>query len=180
MKQKSLTPKKYIMTKARGLPFGECLINDNWQEQGNASVLVSRRMPSSKLIVGMYNIDVFCLGLKNTFFNFGIANTEMEDLKKEMAARIGSISDIAVNDAHNLIYGSIDYAEELGFDPHTDFHLTEHILNPDYIDDGIDNITFGRDGKPFYIAGPNDNVTKILTVLEMNVGEGNFDYVFPG
>ena len=177
--QKQLTPKKYIMTKARKLPFGECLINDNWQEQGMASILVSRQMPSSKLIVGMYNIDVFCLGLKNTLFKFAINDKEMKDIKMEMGERTGSYSNIDLNDVHNLIYGSIDYAEELGFEPHNDFRITEYILDPENIDNGIDNITFGKNGKPFYIAGPNDNVNKILSVLQMNVGDDNFEYTIP-
>ena len=179
MKQKRLTPKKYILTKARELPFGECLINDNWQEHGMATILVSRKMPSNKFIVGMFNVDVFCIGVKNTLFKFGLDNKEMEDVKAIMAAQTGSFSEIAVNDLHNIIYGSIDFAEDLGFGPHVDFSVTEYILDPQYLDDGIDNIEFGKDGKPFYIAGPSDNVNKILQVLHNNVGEGNFDFMVP-
>lgn len=179
MSKQQLTPKKYIVTKARGLAFGECFINDNWQKQGMATILASRKMPSNKFIVGMYNVDIFCLGLKNTLYKFGIDNIELENLKAEMAERTGSFSNIAVNDLHNLIYGSIDFAEELGFAPHEVFRITEYILDPNYINDEIDNLEFGKDGRPFYIAGPYDNVNKILHTLQKNVGDGNFDYLFP-
>lgn len=82
--------------------------------------------------------------------------------------------------AHNIIYGGIDYAEELGFQPHKLFRITEYLLNPDLIDDGIDEIEFGKDGKPFFIAGPDDNVDRIINTLKKNVGEGNFDGMFTG
>ena len=36
---------------------------------------------------------------------------------------------------------------------------------------------FGKDGKPFYIAGPFDNSRKILETLSNSVGEGNFEFV---
>lgn len=179
MSKQQLTPKKYIVTKARGLAFGECFINDNWQKQGMATILVSRLMPSNKIIAGMYNVDIFCLGLKKTLYKFGLDSLEMEELKAEMAQRTGSFSNIAVNDLHNLIYGSIDFAEELGFEPHENFRITEYILDPDYIDEGIDYLEFGKDGKPFYIAGPHDNVNKIVHTLQKNVGDGNFDIMCP-
>ena len=34
-----------------------------------------------------------------------------------------------------------------------------------------------RDGKPFFISGPNDNPTRILSQLELAVGAGNFHHV---
>jgi hypothetical protein len=40
--------------------------------------------------------------------------------------------------------------------------------------------TFGKDGKPFYISGPNENQNqskKIVEKLFRNCGEGNFDYI---
>jgi hypothetical protein len=38
-------------------------------------------------------------------------------------------------------------------------------------------LTFGREGKPFYVAGPRDNVQRILRQLEKTAGPGNFDYI---
>lgn len=40
-------------------------------------------------------------------------------------------------------------------------------------------ITFGRNGKPFFIAGPNDNVARVLRQLEKTAGVGNFDFLAP-
>jgi hypothetical protein len=180
MNQQKLSPKKYIVTKARQLPFGECFINETWEEEGMASILVSRAMPSGKFIIGLYNVDVFCLGLKNTLYKFGLDEFELDDFIAKITGGVGNIEKVGVNKAHNIIYGSIDYAEELGFAPHGDFKITEYILDPEMIDDGIDTLEFGKDGQPYYVSGPSDNVQRIMGVLKKNIGEGNFKYLFPG
>ncbi|HCJ33979.1 MAG TPA: helix-turn-helix domain containing protein, partial [Ktedonobacter sp.] len=38
-------------------------------------------------------------------------------------------------------------------------------------------LTFGKDGKPFFVAGPRDNAARIVKQLEKTAGPGNFDYV---
>jgi hypothetical protein len=38
-------------------------------------------------------------------------------------------------------------------------------------------LKFGRDGKPFFIAGPHDNPKLILKQLEQTAGAGNYDYL---
>lgn len=79
--------------------------------------------------------------------------------------------------AHNMIYGAIDFAEKIGFKPHKVFIVTEHLLDPNLITDEIDKIEFSENGKPFYMSGPNDNVPHIISVLEKNVGRGNYHYM---
>lgn len=175
MKKHQLSPKKYIKSKARNLPFGDCLINNEWQEKGMAVVYITKKMPSGKNIIGLYIVDVFCLGLKNTLYHFGLEDYEAEEFKTDVSSKHEMVP-ISVNEAHNIIYGSIDYAEELGFKPHKDFNITEYILDPDHIDDGIDDIEFGKNGKPYFIAGPDDNINRILATLDQNVGEDNYDY----
>ena len=39
--------------------------------------------------------------------------------------------------------------------------------------------TFGKDGKPFFIAGPHDNAARILRQLEKTAGPGNYHYLAP-
>jgi hypothetical protein len=74
------------------------------------------------------------------------------------------------------VYGALDYAEELGFAPNKDFRIAEYLLGPDLITDGINEIEFGMDGKPFYISGPYDNLRQILATLNRSVGVGNYEY----
>jgi hypothetical protein len=176
MTNHKLSPKKYIQTKARNLPFHECYISEGWGEKGLATVFVSKKMPSGKLLFGVYLVDIFCLGVKNSFYNFNLSEPEYE----EVFDKITQNEDFEACDlemAHNLIYGAIDFAEELGFQPHSDFNITQYILDEDLITDGIDEIEFGKDGKPFFINGPSDNVQKVIATLNKTVGEGNYEFL---
>ena len=133
-------------------------------------------MPSGKLIVGMYMVDIFCLGLKQTLYKFAISKSEYDDFLQEIN-RSYSLIECNLNTAHNIIYGAIDFAEELGFKPQEDFKITQHILNTELIDEDIDNIEFGKNGKPLYCEGPYDDTRRIIGILEKNAGSGNYDVI---
>jgi hypothetical protein len=52
--------------------------------------------------------------------------------------------------ARHLVYGGIEAARRLGFEPHQDFRdAADHV---GYWH-GESAITFGKDGAPFYVAG---------------------------
>ena len=38
-------------------------------------------------------------------------------------------------------------------------------------------VTFGKDGKPFYVSGPHDNVDAIMNQLLRTAGPDNFEYL---
>ena len=171
--QAKISPENYIITKGRDLPFFECRVNKDWQTDGMASLLVTKIMPSGKYIVGMYMIDILCLGIKDSAYKFALTQDEYDCLHEQIAPSIT----MTVADAHNLIYGSLDYAEELGFKPIRAFSITECLLNPDLIDDGIDTIVFGRDGMPLYISGLYDDSKKIFATLDKNIGKGNYHFI---
>ncbi|MDO5664401.1 MAG: hypothetical protein Q4G63_03980 [Bacteroidia bacterium] len=42
-KQQILSPENYIRQRARNLPLYKCFINTNWDEQGLAYIVVSRK-----------------------------------------------------------------------------------------------------------------------------------------
>jgi hypothetical protein len=176
--QKQLSPEKYILTRARELPFHECFINMNWKTEGMASIVISKKMPSGKYIAGLYMIDMFCLGLKNTYFQFALDSVEYDEFLQKMNSQSESVK-FDLGEAHNIIFGAIDFAAENGFKPQKDFAITQYLLDENLIDDRIDEIEFGRNGRPFYFAGPYDNTGQIIKTLEKNVGNGNFDVVLP-
>jgi hypothetical protein len=177
-KQNQLSPEKYIINKGSLLPFHECLVNQDWNETGMAVVVISKKMPSGKLIVGSYLLDAYCLGLKDALFKFALDDIGYAGFLEELNQRY-SMAKCDLNFAHNLIYGAIDFAEDAGFAPNKDFKIMEHLLNPDLIDAGIDELEFGKNGKPLYVAGPYDDVNRIISILEKNVGTGNYEYISP-
>jgi hypothetical protein len=76
--------------------------------------------------------------------------------------------------AQHLVLGAIEYARQLGFEPHHDFTAAAGHLG-DW--SGPSAITFGRDGKPFYMQGPHDNAFAIIQTLNRTVGHDNYHYV---
>ncbi|MBP7496833.1 MAG: hypothetical protein KA792_04130 [Bacteroidales bacterium] len=172
-----ISPVNYIKSKARALPFYECFINDNWKEKGLASILISKKQPGGNFLFGMYLVDIFCLGIKNTFFNFNLSELKYNEMVGKIKEGADNMIPFNIVTAHNIIYGAVDYAEELGFFPHKDFKITEFILDPDLINDEIDTIEFGFNDKPYFIAGPNDNINLILATLDRNVGKNNYTFI---
>jgi hypothetical protein len=70
----------------------------------------------------------------------------------------------------------VEYARGLGFEPapESDFAETRGQLGPW---EGPSAIGFGRNGKPFYVAGPYDDARRVIKRLEKSVGRGNFEFL---
>lgn len=172
------TDKQYLLSgMARRLPIAECWINPNWQESGLATVVVARQHKNGNFTVGTYLIDVFCLGLKQTAFFVNDTNDDYQFT----VDRLFEIQEKSKTDyvlAHNVIYGGIAYAEDLGLKPaDNDWALSQYILDVD--DDAVEllDLTFGKDGQPFYVAGPYDKPVNVIAKLEKAVGAGSFYYI---
>ena len=174
-KQQFLSPQNYISQRAKSLPIKECLIEKEYKELGITNVVIVRQEPGGKYTIGVFYVDIFCLGIKNAFCNCHLPEEVYEQIKERSFQ--SEAMEVSTVFAHNLIYGGLDYASEMGFVPHKDFHFSENVLDKNLIDDGIDEIKFGRNGKPCYFQGPNDNPTKIIAQLNKVVGEGNYDFI---
>ncbi|WP_200834410.1 hypothetical protein [Amycolatopsis alkalitolerans] len=75
--------------------------------------------------------------------------------------------------ARHLVFGAVEYARGLDFEPHRDFgDVAAHLGAWE----GPSAITFGRDGKPFYTSGPHDNPAQVVKKLQRAVGR-EFDYI---
>lgn len=168
------------LRKARDYPIKECFITEDWQDRGMCNIFILREKPDHQFIMGVYLIDLWCLGLKDTFYNIDISYEEITDrLHNHPTEKFVAIdSDLA----HSVIYGGIDYAKNLGFMPHRDFRYTGYILNPREEIEFDDSIEFGKDGKPHFFAGPYDSkerINSIITQLEKKLGQGNFNFTYP-
>jgi hypothetical protein len=78
--------------------------------------------------------------------------------------------------AHQLIYQSIDYAAQFGFKPQKDFKRSQFVLESRGVLPEPYSLTFGKNGEPFFVAGPYDNVQAILSKLEATAGPDNYIY----
>jgi hypothetical protein len=163
------TNPKTIITNARDFPVKECLISADWQERGLAQILIAREQPDGNLLFGVYLVDLLCLGLKNTFYNCNFSAHEYTEFRNPLVAEQGLV-ECPLDLACQIIYGAIDYAANLGFQPQSDFKLSQYVLEEKSSLVGNYQIEYGKDGKPFYIAGPDDNVELIMRKLTGKLG----------
>ncbi len=169
------SPEKYIKQAARKLPVKKTLISENIFESGLGQVFIVREKPNGDLVVGIYMVDVFACGVKDSIFNI----TDEQELNS-IIDRVNESGDKLIefdsNYTFNLIYGAVEYAEDCGIEPHNSFNLTSYIL--DDIDDiEYVDIEFGKDGHPLYIQGMHDNSARILAAMDKKIGPGNYDFI---
>lgn len=174
-----LSPENYIRTKARTLPIYECLVNAKWQEVGTANIIIARNHVNGNITVCFYLVDLLCLGVTETNYNFNISNEEYRDIVNE-SLEMEPIS-ISYTLAHNIIYAGLEFAEEYGFKPDKFFTtITRFMLEEDTEDIELIEIECGRDGKPLYISYEDDSeqkINSILKQLEKTAGRGNFGFL---
>jgi hypothetical protein len=80
----------------------------------------------------------------------------------------------AMRFAQHLVFGAVEYARSLGFEPAPGFTATTDQLGSWA---GPSAISFGRDGKPFLVESPHDDADAVLQTQEHSVGRGNFTFL---
>lgn len=176
MQNKKFSPKKYLKEKGRNLPIEKCLISDGYDQKGLTMCLFIKRQPGGKFTFANILVDRLCLDVKNSLANCNFTQIELDELIDKMKQNAPCV-EVTPAYFHNFIYGAIDFAGELGFNPSKDFYIVEYILDSNLVDDGIDEIEMGWEGKPLYIEGPYDNSKKIFNALNNSVGKGGYEFI---
>lgn len=171
--------KMHRLHHADDYPVEACYLNTDWKERGLASIVVTRGQENGRAMVGVFLVDISCMGVKNAFCNEGLTRRQIEDellpgcYQNEKPTRIG------INYAKEIIYGAVDYARSLGFEPHPDFELSRHVLGTDEFSRTRGLQFGGPQGKPLFIAGPDDDVPAVIRKLRDKLGEDGFEYITP-
>jgi len=161
-------------------PLYECLLTEEWQGEGAITrILVARRSSSGQIAVGVFLVDLGCLGIKSAFGRLFNTRREYRQLRDHMTANQRMIK-ADLNLVAKIIREAIAYANELGFKPDPDYRDAMLVLgdaDPDACDVSIP--LGGKDGKPFFIAGPYDNVDRIMAKLTRKLGPDGFHFLVP-
>lgn len=166
--QPPLSPEKYIRLKARTLPVAACYINEDWQECGEANILVVRSHKSGNYTTGAFLVDTYCLGVKEAFCSFNITPLDLDRVLQKMPNR----TDITYNEAHNIIYGALTYAEEeAGVSAHHSFGLAQYMLEEDTDEIPLIEYEFGKDQQPFLVVKSQFEANKYLPKLREIQGD---------
>lgn len=172
--QAVMSDKQFLREKARQVPVSECYVMPDYEQSGVSTVLVARRHKSDKYTVGLYYLDTFCIGLKDSHYFVRIDEDSYDHLLHRL--KDVKIREATYEEAHNLVYGAIAFAEEAGIAPHESFALTRYILEEDTDEVPLIEYNYGKNGKHFLVAGSRLEASRYLPLLEMNLGEGNYDY----
>lgn len=173
-----LSPENYIRQRARTLPIYECLVNKGWEESKMADVVVARLHVNGNVTLGLYQVDLYCLGVKDTFYAFNIPIHEYRDkFTPSNGAFELEFDKIDYKLAHNIIFAGVDFATEIGFDPHKDFlKTTQYLLEEDGENVELVEVECGYNGMPAVVKGEENSkeCLKIIAKLDYLVGKGNY------
>lgn len=162
-----ISPEKYIKTKARNLPIAECLISRDWKEAGIATAFVARQHASGNFTLGFFLVDLYCLGVKDCFYRYNLSPGEFDEVKQSGM----DLVPISYEEIHNIIFGAIAYAEELGIAPHRAFDMVQYLLEEDTDDIPLIEYEYGYRGKPMLSVYSRREAMKYIPILEESVGK---------
>jgi hypothetical protein len=158
-------------------PIADVLVPTTLFDQGIGTVWLSRHLPDKRYAVAGILVDVFCLGVKNALYKI----VDAVDYPTVLARiEVGPMERQHPSCARKLVEEALAYAKDLGFEPHADYRIARLIFGDIKADACPARFTFGRDGKPCYIDGPNDTPAmqrRILKQLERRCGPGGYDYL---
>ena len=162
---------------ASNWPLLECLVTEIWQEPGElVQILVARRSSQGSIVAGAFLVDLGCLGVKKSFCHIFESYSGYSQLRADMQEEQRLVS-ANPNLAAKIIREGVAYADRFGFEPAPGYQETMLLLSDADADACDVLIPLGREGKPFFVSGPHDDVSQILTQLEKAAGPDGFDYL---
>jgi hypothetical protein len=156
------------------------MTNSN-ETQGMGHVTLSREGPGGMVAVACFLVDRYCLGVKSVILDV----MHHADYEAKFQRRFRSQftnRDVPPQDAVKYVTGAVAYARSIGLAPDPEYAPATVLFSG--IDPASSTATFeyGKNGKPFFVAGPNDGPARcrqILAILENHCGRGGYDFMIP-
>ena len=174
MKNDNISIENKIKQRGRTWEIGDCYIcRESLMNEGEGDVIVTRKHKGGKITVACFLIDRWCTGVKDTFYKAMLDAVEYEKFFQKISTL--GIEKVDYIEAHNWVFGAVEYASEAGIKPHKDFAITKYLLEDDE-DERIPIIDyeFGDNGKYHLVCNTQQEANKYLPILERNIGKGNF------
>ncbi|MCP4166727.1 MAG: hypothetical protein GY759_12670 [Chloroflexi bacterium] len=167
------------LRKTQNWPFHEILITENWRDTSQlVQILFSRRGPNDQVAMGMFLVDLSCLGVKNAIGDITdiYRFAETEQIIRDQQKLIPADRDLVAK----IVREAVAYAQRLGIRPHRDCRKALMVFGEADADACHETIPLGGgDGKPHFQPGPYDNVDQIMRKLTKAVGVNGFHYTIP-
>jgi hypothetical protein len=168
---KHIKPEKYIKDRGRTLAIKACYLNTDWQETGKATILIVKNIPRTNYIIGSFQIDLWCLGIKQTSWGYGINEKKLADIFSKLGAG-KPFAEADFNLCSQIIREANNYALSIGLSTPANFETSQYLIE-ETTENPIE-ITFGKNGKPHYVANEFADNEGIITLLTNKLGADNF------
>jgi hypothetical protein len=149
-------------------------------KNGFGQVVVARFKLSGDAEVGVFLVDLYCLGIKDAYFiNVSALDYESRILGRVTESGEGKES-LSPACARKLVEGAVQYAERLGLAPHPDYKKACRVFGGIRPEECERAFTYGKDGKPLFVGTPNDSpefVHHVMTTLTRRLGTDGFHYI---
>ena len=185
LRDRKASQREMDATSLRGLihlasnsPIHECLVPKGIFDLGLGGVVISRKMPNGEIAASFFLVDVFCLGVKDCFFTT-VSKSEYDNRMTHLTQN-EALERVEPEYAVKLIEDAVAYAKGLGFNPHKEYALVKNIFGSIDLGTCLSEFEFGKDGKPFYVSGPNATQAdsdRIISVLNERLGPDGFHYM---
>lgn len=170
---------RYGVTRAelRAAPFYAVYYTPILFEDGMGQVIISRELDDGVIASAFFLLDAFCLGVKNTFLRV-MTSDQFEEMLEETRVRM-ELKKVSPEFAGKLVHDTIAFARSLGFEPHPEFEDASILLEGIAFSSCEETFTFGKNGKPLYMNGPNSTEAEdraIIKKLAAKLGPDGFNY----
>jgi hypothetical protein len=169
------------LTAASKYPVLPVRVTENLWTEGLGQVILARELPGGQVALAVFLVDRYCLGVKDAFGRI-ISRYEYDSeyvrrLRSEFAWR-----EVSPATARKFVEDAAAYAHELGFEPHPDYQKASLLFGDIDAGQATEQLEFGKDGKPMFIAGPYDTPQRcqyIIKTLTRTRGPGQFHFATP-
>jgi len=155
-------------------PIHDSLIAKGLFEEGIGLVGLARALPDGDVALAAFLVDVYCLGVKNAFYRVVSPAEWAEFLQRS------ELEKIHPSCLRKLVEGAVAYARDLGLPPHADYARAAQLFGTIEAAACPVRYTYGHDGKPFYVSGPNDTPAqskRMVNMLTRRLGADGFHFM---
>ena len=147
-------------------PIADVLVPDNLFKAGIGTVWISRLLPDGRYAMAGILVDTYCLGVKNALFKIFEGAEYPAFLDRIRDGPGGALVRQEPAYARKLVEDAAAYARNLGFEPHPDYRIAGLIFGDiDPAECPVD-FSFGLNGRPMYIEGPDDSPAMQRRILK--------------
>jgi hypothetical protein len=163
---------------AASAPILHCCVQEEFWQAGIGQILISRSMPNGNVAFAVFLVDVYCLGVKDVYSGIKPRLEYEEKLYNNFRDRF-VLTNVKPEYARKLIEGAVQYADASGLTPHSEYRVAKLIFGDISAETCAEEFVYGKDGKPFFISGPNDDMYRcrdILKRMESRLGPDGYHY----